>query len=373
MPPFVERSIFNPKTKKYFGFSDFWLPIPCITERISGARSAASAGHLGRRPLAGSRLKAQGHPVGIGMGDDLESNITLVGLMHGFGASIQDEEANVVINSRATIEAVKIGSAIFRSAMTDEVLGWDITSNNRYLDLRSGVADPELHRRHPGPRGAGPGPGGQGRVAARSRRARGHAEPLRRRHLRHLEVLREPGGGEAVPGGPGDRLPGAVHPEPVSPAARRSRRHSRISDALVANDARAQPPGKYGLLAGAAGWTTNVGHPGHSNAAADEVIRAAIISQMFAAAARGEMSAEEVGPGRRGEDQADLREVAGAGEDLTGPYVRHHAACSICGGGATWPFLKVGWAPSFGFRCPGKSTRRSNPTPATSTSRDALS
>ena len=62
---------------------------------------------------------------------------------------------------------------------------------------------------------------------------------------------------------------------------------------LVATDTRAQPAGKYGLLAGAAEWTTNVGHPGHSNAAMDEVVKASLISQMFAAAARGEMSAEE--------------------------------------------------------------------------------
>ncbi len=58
-------------------------------------------------------------------------------------------------------------------------------------------------------------------------------------------------------------------------------------------DPRAQPPEKYGLLARASEWTTNVGHPGHTNAAIDEVIKASLISQMFAAAARGEMSAED--------------------------------------------------------------------------------
>jgi multiple sugar transport system substrate-binding protein len=62
---------------------------------------------------------------------------------------------------------------------------------------------------------------------------------------------------------------------------------------LVANDPRAQPPGKYSLLADAADWTTNLGYPGHTNAAADEVIKRSIIAQMFAAAARGDMSAEE--------------------------------------------------------------------------------
>jgi multiple sugar transport system substrate-binding protein len=46
-------------------------------------------------------------------------------------------------------------------------------------------------------------------------------------------------------------------------------------------------------MAGAAEWTTNVGHPGHTNAAVDEVVKASLISQMFVAAARGEMSADE--------------------------------------------------------------------------------
>ena len=100
MPPFVDRSVFNPRTKKYFGFSALLdaRPVHYRTDLW---------GSIGARPdtwedvrVAGRRLKAQGHPVGIGMGSDLESNIILLGLMHGFGASVQDEEANVVINSR---------------------------------------------------------------------------------------------------------------------------------------------------------------------------------------------------------------------------------------------------------------------------------
>jgi len=62
---------------------------------------------------------------------------------------------------------------------------------------------------------------------------------------------------------------------------------------VVAGDPRAQTPGKYGLLARAAEWSTNIGHPGYSNAANDEVIKSSLISQMFSAAARGEMSAED--------------------------------------------------------------------------------
>lgn len=62
---------------------------------------------------------------------------------------------------------------------------------------------------------------------------------------------------------------------------------------MVATDTRAKPPGKYALLADAAKWSTNLGHPGHSNAAVEEVFEQFIVPKMFAAAARGEMSAED--------------------------------------------------------------------------------
>ena len=62
---------------------------------------------------------------------------------------------------------------------------------------------------------------------------------------------------------------------------------------LVAADSRSQPADKYRLLAGAAEWTTNMGYPGHTNAACQEVLDTSVISQMFASAATGAMTAEE--------------------------------------------------------------------------------
>ncbi len=292
MAPFVERSIFNPKTKKYFGFSDFWAANP--THYRTDLWDP-----LGLRPdtwedvlAGGRRLKTQGHPVGIGMGGDAESNVILSGLMHGFGASVQDEDGNVVINSRATVDAVKLGAAIFRSAMTEDVLNWDITSNNRYLISGRGslivnglpsiraleTQDPELAamvRLLPVPQGPG------GRLSpyvvsiyvvwkfsenqeAAKRFLVDLATDYREAFLRSQYVQ--------MPS-----YPGAV---------------KDFGD-LVVNDPRARPPDKYGLLTAAADWTTNLGHPGQTNAAIDEVVKASIISQMFAAAARGEMTAEE--------------------------------------------------------------------------------
>ena len=60
--------------------------------------------------------------------------------------------------------------------------------------------------------------------------------------------------------------------------------------ALVARDPVASPPGKYALLVDATGWSTNLGSPGTLNAAVDEVLNRFILSRMFSAAARGELS-----------------------------------------------------------------------------------
>lgn len=294
LPPFVERSIFNPRTGKYYGFSPFWTP-------DSTHYRTDLWGPIGRRPAtwedmlaAGSRLKSQGHPIGIGMSSDSESNVTLLGLMHGFGASIQDQDDRIVINSKATVEAVKMGAAIFRSSMSDDVLNWDVTSNNRYLISGRGslivngigalraleAQDPALAAKV----GLLPPPAGPAGTASpyivsiymiwkfaenqeAAKRFLVDLVMASRETLLKSQYLQLPSFPNAVPN----------------------------LGTLLGTDvqSQAQPPDKYAFLAGAADWTTNVGHPGSSNAATDEVIKASIISEMFATAARGEMSAED--------------------------------------------------------------------------------
>jgi multiple sugar transport system substrate-binding protein len=59
---------------------------------------------------------------------------------------------------------------------------------------------------------------------------------------------------------------------------------------LLAKDDKAKPADKYAFLGDAASWSSNVGHPGHANAATDEVFSRYLVPKMFAAAARGQMS-----------------------------------------------------------------------------------
>jgi multiple sugar transport system substrate-binding protein len=291
MTSFVERSVVNPKTGRYFAFSDAWNPSPVHyrTDLWEGVGQPAGWDDL---LTAGPALKARGAPIGIGLGPDIESNAGLLGLLFSYGASVQDEDARVVINSPATLEAVKVATALFRSAMTDEVLGWDITSNNRYLVT------------------------GRGSLIINSVAA-----------LRALESqdagLAAKTGLRPVPAGPAGRLgPYAVNVYMIWKFSKNQEAAKRFLvdlvgesqenllrsaylqipsfpgavgdlNELVAADSRSQPADKYRLLAGAAEWTTNMGYPGHTNAASQEVLDTSVISQMFASAAAGAMTAEE--------------------------------------------------------------------------------
>jgi multiple sugar transport system substrate-binding protein len=47
------------------------------------------------------------------------------------------------------------------------------------------------------------------------------------------------------------------------------------------------------VLAEAAAWTTNIGHPGYTNPAISEIYNEGIIPTMFARAATGQLTPEE--------------------------------------------------------------------------------
>ncbi|MDQ1505174.1 MAG: multiple sugar transport system substrate-binding protein, partial [Actinomycetota bacterium] len=53
------------------------------------------------------------------------------------------------------------------------------------------------------------------------------------------------------------------------------------------------PPDAYALLAQTSDWSTNLGQPGYDNAAIGEISDQYLVPRMFAAAAKGEMTAED--------------------------------------------------------------------------------
>lgn len=293
MTPLVERSILNPKTGKYFGFPDFWSPAPVHYRADLWARVGGTPDTWDDLLRAGPPLKGMGNPLGIGFSEDFDANFSLLALMHAYGASIQGEDGNMTVNRPATIEAVKMGAAVFKAGMTEEVLTWDAPSNNRFLAAGKGSLilnpisalravekqDPELAKQI----GLAPAPAGpSGRFGAHS--AMGvyviwkfsEVQDIAKQFLVDLAV---------------DNREAFVRSEsynlPAFPGA--------VKDlgALLASDPVGQPADKYAFLAEAGQWSSNLGHPGHTSAVTNDVDNQFLIPRMFAAVAKGEMSAED--------------------------------------------------------------------------------
>src|ERR687896_1484131 len=129
-----DRSTFNPKTEKRFGFSDNWVPDPVHwrTDLWGEAGYPDGPQTWDDVKAAGAKLKQMGNPLGIGISQDIDANMALIAMMMCFDSFIQDEESNVTINSPETVEAVSFMADIFKSGMTDEVFAWDASSNNRF-------------------------------------------------------------------------------------------------------------------------------------------------------------------------------------------------------------------------------------------------
>jgi multiple sugar transport system substrate-binding protein len=84
---------------------------------------------------AGAVLKAKGHPVGIPINQrSNDANNSWSSLLWCHGAStVAPDGKTVAVDSRETREALRYAVELYRTAMTDEVLSWDDTGNNRFL------------------------------------------------------------------------------------------------------------------------------------------------------------------------------------------------------------------------------------------------
>jgi multiple sugar transport system substrate-binding protein len=293
LPLLVERDILNPKTGKYFAFADCWVPNPVhyrtdLWRDVAGGPPSSWDDVLRAAP----QLKARGFPVGLGMSPDEDSTFTLLSIMNAFGSSIQDGDGRLAINRPATVDAVKMGAAIYRAGMTEEVFAWDSSSNNRLLATGRGSLilnaisairaaedqDPKLAAN------IGLLPALAGPAARLSTHSVLNAHVIwrfaqnptaARQFLLDLALNSREG-----------FLRSRFYNVPAFPGA------APDLDRLVADDRSAQPSDKYLFLTEAERSSAGIGHPGSTNAAVMEVFNQNIVPRMFAAAARGEETAE---------------------------------------------------------------------------------
>ncbi|HEY6066944.1 MAG TPA: extracellular solute-binding protein, partial [Thermoanaerobaculia bacterium] len=134
--PLAEKSTFNPKTGKYFAFSDSYVPDPGnyrtdLWEKVGFPKGPDTWEDL---RVGGARIKKQfGNPVGVGLSQEIDSNMALRAVLWSFGGAEQDREGRVAINSKETIQALEFVRALYKEAMTPEVFTWDPSSNNRMI------------------------------------------------------------------------------------------------------------------------------------------------------------------------------------------------------------------------------------------------
>jgi multiple sugar transport system substrate-binding protein len=80
----------------------------------------------------GKKLKAKGYPIGQSLGQSFGDPPTFAyPLLWSFGGAEIDDKGKVVINSKATVDAVKWMGAAWTDAFDEGGLAWDDASNNR--------------------------------------------------------------------------------------------------------------------------------------------------------------------------------------------------------------------------------------------------
>ncbi len=290
------KSTFNPRTKKYFAFSDSYVPDPGNYRQDLWSQVGFPNGPDTYDDLykgAKAIKEKLGNPCGLGLSQELDTNMAVRAIMWSFGGSEQDEEGRVTINSKGTIEALKYMRALYKDTETPEVFTWDPSSNNRgilagklsYVANAISVTrtaekdNPEMSKKIqlvPAPKG-----------------------PVRRIAAEHVmdcyvvwNFADNKQGAKQFLIDYIDAFPEAFKASEFYNFPCFSQTVPNLKD-LIANDPRASPPDKYKVLGNVLDWATNVGYPGFASAAIDEVFNTFQLPTMFAKVAREELSPED--------------------------------------------------------------------------------
>ena len=291
--PLAIRSTYNPKTKKYYGFSDSYVPDPVNYRKDLWDGVGMTPDTWDDIRVGGAKIKKKyGNPVGIGLASEIDTNMAVRTIMYSFGSSVQDADGNPVLKSKNTVEAVKFVKALYEETMTPEVFTWNAASNNRFMLAGKGsLALNAISITRTGENKKIP-------VSDNIWLAKAPAGPVRRIGLEHVMDVyviwkfakNIDGAKQFLVDYIGNFKRGFMASEyynfPCFP--------DTVPDfkKLLANDPKATPPDKYKVLEDVLDWATNVGYPGYANAAIDEIFSTWIISTMFAKAAQGALSPE---------------------------------------------------------------------------------
>lgn len=290
------RSTFNPKTKKYFAFSDAYVPDPGNYRQDLWSEVGLPHGpDTWEDLLAGGKKIRQkfGNPLGLGLSQETDTNMAMRALLWSFGGAEQNEAGHITLYSKQSIDAVKYMRELYKQCETPEIFSWDVSSNNRGIlsgklsfvqnaisVTRAAEKDiPEMSKQ-----------------IQLTRALKGPVRRIAAEHVMECYVIwnfaENKDGAKRFLADLVDNFSTAFNASefynfPCFPST------VPDLDARLSNDAKAIPHDKYHMLGNALSWTTNVGYPGYATAVMDEAFNTFVIPTMFAKAARDEITPEE--------------------------------------------------------------------------------
>lgn len=304
---------YNPTTDTYYAFVHGYAPDPAnyrksLWETVDLPEGPSTLDEL---LDGGTRIwNEQGVQMGLGMSQEIDSQMAAQALIWAFGGAIQDENENIIINSPETIEAVNFMKQLFENSMTPEVFSWNAASNNQLLAagqasyiLNSISAYRTAQETQPEValdiffKTPLVGPAGAERALAHAHASMGYYVPKYSQNQDTAKefILHLVGNYEAA------ALASKLYNFPSFPPT-----VPGLDEALANDPAGSEPADKLLVLQDAADWTVNLGWPGPANAMAGQAQTTFVLSNMMAKTARGEMSAEE----SVAEAEAQLEEIA---------------------------------------------------------------
>ncbi len=289
------KSTYNPKTRKYFGFSDSFVPDP-VNYRIDlWSEQGMAAGPKSWddvRKVGAAIKKKRNIPVGIGLSAELDTAMAMRTLLYSFGGAVQDAQNNIVLDSKNTLEALKFAKALYEETMTPEVMAWDASSNNRallagqvsiVLNAISTTREAE-NKKLP--------------IADQlglTKALHGSVRAIGLEHVMDCYVIwkfseNKEGAKKFLVDYVDNFLEGFKASQYYNfPCF--SQTVPDLPKMLAADPHK--PAGKYKVLADVLDWATNVGYPGSANAAVDEIFGTWVVNTMFAKVASGAMKPED--------------------------------------------------------------------------------
>jgi multiple sugar transport system substrate-binding protein len=288
----AQQAGFDSTTNTWFSLPIFYMAFPSLYRKDLWDQVGGFPDTWEKVLEGGRKLKAMGNPLGLPISRGSDANVNWRGVIWSFGGAVQDKDQKIVLNSPEVIEAVKFARALYKETMTEEVLAWDDTGNNRFLTSGKGslifnpisayisirgtdkaLADKIFVAKPPqGPKARLMGVTPHSWTLWKFGENQVNAIEFMKYFVTNFKSSFEKSGGYNMPMNPG------WVPTPMP---------------LLANDPANNPPDKLAIVQTAPEWSVGFEYPGPNSPAMGEVIATFVIPDMIAQAATDRMTPED--------------------------------------------------------------------------------